>query len=126
MRPAAKAGLNAALGAAAAAGHVGYPLALGLLTRRRPDPQPPCPSGEPPAVTMVVPAYREVGVIGAKVRDCRANGYPGPVEVLVVADGDPETAAAARRAGARVIESETRRGKPAALNRGVAAATGGS
>lgn len=113
-----------ALAAAAAAGHVGYPIALAAVTRRRPDPRPPCAPGLLPAVTMVVPAYREAGVIAAKVRDCHANGYPGELEVLVVADGDPETAEAARAAGATVIETTTRQGKPAALNRGVAAASG--
>ena len=51
----------------------------------------------------MVPAYREAGVIAAKIDDLRANGYPGSLEILVVADGDPETAAAAERAGARAL-----------------------
>jgi hypothetical protein len=74
-------------------------------------------------LTVVVPAYREAGVIGAKVEDIRANGYPGSLEILVVADGDPETAAAAERAGARAVTGPERLGKSQALNRGFAEAT---
>ena len=67
-----------------------------------------------------MPAFREAGVIAAKVDDLRANGYPGPLEILVVADGDPETADAAERAGARVLTGEERLGKSRALNWGFA------
>jgi cellulose synthase/poly-beta-1,6-N-acetylglucosamine synthase-like glycosyltransferase len=70
-----------------------------------------------------VPAYREAGVIAAKIDDLRANGYPGSLEILVVADGDPETAAAAERAGARALTGPERLGKSQALNRGFAEAT---
>jgi hypothetical protein len=70
-----------------------------------------------------VPAYREAGVIAAKVEDLRANGYPGSLEILVVADGDRETAEAAREAGARTLTGPERLGKSQALNRGFAEAT---
>ena len=52
-----------------------------------------------------------------------ANGYPGSLEILVVADGDPETAEAAERAGARALTGPDRLGKSQALNRGFAEAT---
>ena len=90
------------------------------------------PSGGPPAggtgrkqpdLTVVVPAYREAGVIAAKIDDLRANGYPGSLEILVVADGDPRQAAAAERAGARALTGPERLGKSRALNRGFAEAT---
>ena len=42
-------------------------------------------------------------MIAAKIDDVRANGYPGPLDILVIADGDPETAAAAEQAGARAL-----------------------
>jgi cellulose synthase/poly-beta-1,6-N-acetylglucosamine synthase-like glycosyltransferase len=71
----------------------------------------------------VVPAYREAGVIAAKVDDLWANGYPGALDVLVVADGDPETAEVAERAGARALTGPERLGKSQALNRGFAEAT---
>ena len=68
-------------------------------------------------------AYREAAVIEAKVADTLGNGYPGDLEVLVVAD-DELTAAAARRTTAKVVEPGTRQGKSAALNLGVREATG--
>ena len=78
----------------------------------------PAEPGTWPDLTVVVPAYREAGVIAAKVEDLRANGYPGRLEILVVADGDPETAVAAERAGARALTGPERLGKSQALNRG--------
>jgi cellulose synthase/poly-beta-1,6-N-acetylglucosamine synthase-like glycosyltransferase len=74
-------------------------------------------------LTVLVPAYREAGVIAAKIEDIRANGYPGQLDILVVSDGDPETAEAARRAGARALTGPDRLGKSQALNRGFAEAT---
>ena len=74
-------------------------------------------------LSVVVPAYREQSVVGEKVADVMANGYPGLFEVIVVAD-DQATAAAARLTGAQVIEGHSRQGKSAALSRGVEAATG--
>jgi poly-beta-1,6-N-acetyl-D-glucosamine synthase len=113
--------------AVASAGHVLYPAWLAWRTRggrgRAPAAARPERPDPPPDVTVVVPAYREAGVIGAKVDDIRANGYPGSLDILVVADGDPDTAAAAERAGARALTSPDRLGKSQALNRGFAEAT---
>jgi cellulose synthase/poly-beta-1,6-N-acetylglucosamine synthase-like glycosyltransferase len=94
-----------------------YPVALWALARGRAPRQPVIPTTWPP-VTVLVAAYREAGVIGARVADVYANGYGGELEVLVVAD-DAETAAAARRAGATVIEPCARLGKAQALNTGM-------
>jgi cellulose synthase/poly-beta-1,6-N-acetylglucosamine synthase-like glycosyltransferase len=69
-------------------------------------------------VSVVIPAYREQAVIGAKVRNTLDNGYPGELEVLVVAD-DEGTAEAARETGVGVIGSNGRRGKAGALNEGI-------
>jgi hypothetical protein len=116
-----------ALVAAASAGHVLYPAWLAWRTRggrgRVVAAPGPARLEPPPDLTVLVPAYREAGVIGAKVEDIRANGYPGSLEILVVADGDPETAAAAERAGARALTGPERLGKSQALNRGFAEAT---
>ncbi|MCW2606646.1 MAG: glycosyl transferase family 2, partial [Frankiales bacterium] len=112
-----------ALLAVAATGPVLYPLALGVAARRRPVPRPPAGDGAWPVLSVVVAAYLEADVIGAKVRSTEADGYPGELEVVVVAD-DPATAAAAREAGAVVVTSEVRSGKSAALGRGVSAARG--
>lgn len=108
------------LTAVAAFGHVLYPAWLVLRTRGRDDPEPPSPE-EWPGVTVVVPAYRERAVIAAKVDDVTANGYPGTLQVLVVAD-DPETAEAARATVADVVTNGDRRGKAHAINLGLEAA----
>jgi cellulose synthase/poly-beta-1,6-N-acetylglucosamine synthase-like glycosyltransferase len=113
--------------AAAASGHLLYPAWLAWRTRggrgRVPVAPRPAGPGDAPDMTVVVPAYREAGVIAAKIDDLRANGYPGSLDILVVADGDPETAAAAERAGARALTGPERLGKSQALNRGFAEAT---
>lgn len=113
--------------AAATAGHVLYPAWLAWRTRGGRGRVAPVPtlggSGTVPDLTVVVPAYREAGVIASKVEDLRANGYPGALEILVVADGDPETAEAAQRAGARALTGAERLGKAQALNRGFEEAT---
>lgn len=112
-----------ALSVSALAGHLVYPAALGLAARRRPVPEASEPDEWPP-VTVLVPAYLEVGVIAGKIRDIGNNGYPGELQILVVADGDRDTAAAAEAAGAgaEVLLLEERRGKSQALNAGIAAA----
>jgi cellulose synthase/poly-beta-1,6-N-acetylglucosamine synthase-like glycosyltransferase len=102
-------------------GHVIYPAALHLAARRRLPRVVPQLDTWPP-ITVLVPAYLEEGVIAAKVENIRRNGYPGELEVLVVADGDPATARAAEAADARVLALAERRGKSQALNAGVAAA----
>jgi cellulose synthase/poly-beta-1,6-N-acetylglucosamine synthase-like glycosyltransferase len=112
---------------AATAGHVLYPAWLAWRTRGRrgrvPVARVAAGPEAPPDLTVVVPAYREAGVIAAKIDDLRANGYPGSLEILVVADGDPDTAEAAERAGARTLTGPERLGKSQALNRGFAEAT---
>ena len=89
--------------AAATAGHVLYPAWLAWRTRGgRGRVSMPPETGKPqeaPDLTVLVPAYREAGVIAAKIEDIRANGYPGELDILVVADGDPETADAAGEQG---------------------------
>lgn len=106
--------------ALAGTGHVLYPAFLHLRTRRLRDETPPQADRWVP-LTVVVPAYREASVIAAKVRDLRANGYPGRLDVIVVAD-DAETAEAAAATGATVLGGGQRLGKATALNRGLEAA----
>ena len=128
--PAARLGTSVVVGglvAAATAGHVLYPAWLAWRTRGGRGRVAVAPGaagpGASPDLTVVVPAYREAGVIAAKVDDLRANGYPGSLEILVVADGDPETGEVAQRAGARALTGPERLGKSQALNRGFAEAT---
>lgn len=111
-----------ALLAVAAAGPLLYPLWLAVKTRGLPAPAPPEPeAGSWPGVTVLIPAYRERHVIADKVQNVLDNGYPGPLEVIVIAD-DPETAAAARSTPARIVDGHARSGKASALNLGVAEA----
>lgn len=104
----------------AGAGPILYPALLHLWTRRMDDEVPPATTPADP-LTVVVPAYREASVIAAKIRDLRANGYPGRLDVIVVAD-DVETATAAKDTEATVLSGGRRLGKAEALNCGVAAA----
>jgi glycosyltransferase involved in cell wall biosynthesis len=72
-------------------------------------------------VSVVIPAYNEAqtiaGVVGV------LDGHPLVDEIIVVSDGSKdETAARARAAGARVIDSPVNRGKAAAMELGVEAA----
>jgi poly-beta-1,6-N-acetyl-D-glucosamine synthase len=117
----------AALAITASAGHVLYPAWLAWRTRGGRGPVAAArgrtKDGTWPDLTVVVPAYREAGVIASKLEDLRANGYQGSLAFLVVADGDPETAAAAAECcGVRVLSGPDRLGKSQALNRGFAEA----
>lgn len=118
--------LIAAAGLAAPFYHyLGYPLLLIILARlARPRLTPP--AAEPPALSVIVPCYNEAAHIAAKVADLRAAAYPKDrVEIIVVSDGsDDGTAEAAAELGVRVLSWPERRGKPAALNAGAAAAAG--
>jgi glycosyltransferase involved in cell wall biosynthesis len=93
---------------------------LAVSSRRRGVPEPPRPRAWP-GITVVLAAYREREVIAAKIANARDNGYSGPLQIVVVAE-DPETAEAARKAGAELIQPEQRLGKTEAVNRGAAAA----
>jgi putative flippase GtrA len=78
--------------------------------------------------TVVLPAYREAGRVGATVAEVRAafTDSGGDVEIVVVDDGsDDDTAQAARDAGADlVLIHRENRGKGAAVRTGVLAARG--
>ncbi len=82
-----------------------------------------------PAVSLVFAAYNEAAVIAGKMRNCSEIDYPaGKVEILVGCDGcSDDTAVLARQTvlpNATVCEYTGRSGKPAVLNRLVAAASG--
>lgn len=111
---------------------VGYALLLGLLTRRR-APKPARPGTdrrEPPMVTLIVAAYREEGVIGAKVANALALDWPRErLEVIVAVDGGgaegaDRTAERARDAGADRVLELPRGGKVRSQDAAVRAARG--
>ena len=126
---------------AAAAGivhtHVTYPLTLVALRRmrgERPEPLPPTTDmdaidpaaagpgeeAEPdrPLVSLIVAAFDEQEVIGAKVANALASDWPRDrLEVIVASDGSSDgTVEAARAAGADVVLDLPRGGKMATQN----------
>jgi cellulose synthase/poly-beta-1,6-N-acetylglucosamine synthase-like glycosyltransferase len=103
----------------------GYAVVLAVLAavRRRPSVPPPA---DPPEVSLIVTAYREGEVIGAKVADARRLDFPRDrFEVIVACDGaDPATARGAREAGADLVLELPRQGKTSAQDAAVRRARG--
>jgi len=83
-------------------------------------------TGGTPAVSLVVAAYDEGAVIGAKVRNALALDYPRErLEVIVASDGSADgTVFEARRAGADLVLDLPRGGKIRAQDAAVRQATG--
>jgi glycosyltransferase involved in cell wall biosynthesis len=110
--------------------HAGYGLTLAGLARLRrpagpgPGSAPASADGELPAVSVIVAAYAEEGVIADRVANLRALDYPADrVEVIVACDGSPDaTPQRARDAGADAVLELERRGKVRAQDAGVARA----
>ena len=91
--------------------------------RRRPGPE-----GEPPPVTVIVPAYNEEAGIAATIRSLLDTDYRAPLEILVVDDGSTDRTAEIAQSliagglrGVRLIR-KANGGKPSALNAGLAQA----
>jgi cellulose synthase/poly-beta-1,6-N-acetylglucosamine synthase-like glycosyltransferase len=105
--------------------HLGYPLLLSALTRRR---RPPVYEElDPlPKVSLIVAAHDEEDVIEAKVANALALDYPREqLEIVVASDGSGDaTAERAREAGADRVLELPRGGKTAAQNAGAEAAGG--
>ena len=104
----------------------GYGLLLRCIAifRKRSDPSS-SDTSRLPAVSLVVAAHAEEGVIAEKVRNAKALDYPGELEVIVACDGSPDaTAARAREAGADVVLELPRGGKIRAQDQAVERARG--
>ncbi len=121
--------------------HLGYPLALALLTRlagergcpldriavqRTTTPDEGGGDRALPTVSLIVPAYDEEEVIGAKVTNALALDYPRErLEVIVASDGSADaTAERARAAGADLVLELPAGGKVATLDAAVEKAGG--
>jgi cellulose synthase/poly-beta-1,6-N-acetylglucosamine synthase-like glycosyltransferase len=102
--------------------HLGYPLLLRMLARLRgrsaKERTGMARAEHMPAVSLIVAAYDEEEVIGAKVANALALDYPRErLELIVASDGSSDaTAERARAAGADLVLELPRRGKLAAQN----------
>jgi cellulose synthase/poly-beta-1,6-N-acetylglucosamine synthase-like glycosyltransferase len=113
--------------AAIAYTHLGYPLALrALVALRRHPTLRPGTWEEPPRVSLIVAAFDEQEVIGAKVANALALEYPRDrLELIVASDGSGDaTAERARAAGADLVLELPRGGKVAAQNAAAERASG--
>ncbi len=109
--------------------YAGYPLLLALRARaagRLPRKRSLADTGGWPAISIILAARNEAARLPARIDNLLALSYDGPRELIVVSDGSTDgTAAALERFGGRITLVEIDpSGKPAALNAGVAAASG--
>src|SRR4029079_3022595 len=88
-------------------------------------------SASPPGLSLILPAYRENGRLGATLAEARAFLDPRPegYEILVAVDGGGETLAVAEAEAARdaritVLAARERRGKGRAVREAAARARG--
>jgi cellulose synthase/poly-beta-1,6-N-acetylglucosamine synthase-like glycosyltransferase len=108
---------------------IGYALALAVLARLRGGRRVPpgrIGAGQEPALSLVIAAHDEEGVIEAKVGNALALDYPRErLEVIVACDGCTDaTAARARAAGADLVLELPRGGKIRAQDAAVESARG--
>ncbi|MFT5683116.1 MAG: cellulose synthase/poly-beta-1,6-N-acetylglucosamine synthase-like glycosyltransferase, partial [Myxococcota bacterium] len=97
-------------------------LALVDLRRRRLHPLPT--TGDLPSVTVLIPAFNEAAVIAGTIRSVQASDHPD-FEIIVIDDGSSDaTHQIAVDAGVIAIKQPANGGKAAALNAGIAIASG--
>jgi cellulose synthase/poly-beta-1,6-N-acetylglucosamine synthase-like glycosyltransferase len=104
----------------------GYPVLIRALAWLRPDPARRDPTPRP--ISIVLCARNEERGIADKLNNLLSMDYPaGMIEVVVVSDGSSDGTDAIVRAYAdrqvRLLRSDVPRGKAAALNAGVSAAS---
>lgn len=102
--------------------YAGYPLLVFLFSALFGRKQNYTPSK--PSVTMLIAAYNEEKVIGAKLQNCLELDYPpGKLQIIVAVDGvEDKTADVVKTFADRGVElsfSPDRRGKVAAINRAI-------
>jgi cellulose synthase/poly-beta-1,6-N-acetylglucosamine synthase-like glycosyltransferase len=108
--------------------YAGYPGALAIVARFRP--QRPLPAaGDDPAVTLIISAYNEAPVIGQKLDNALDLDYPGDrFEIIVVSDcssdGTDDIVSSVQDPRVRLLRMPVRSGKSAGLNAAVALACG--
>jgi biofilm PGA synthesis N-glycosyltransferase PgaC len=107
--------------------YAGYALLAWLFTKLAGKyPFRPTASDRPPGVTFIVAAYNEADWIEEKLRNSLELNYPADaIEFLFVTDGstDDTPAIVSRHPRVRLLHEPPRKGKAAAMNRAVQAAT---
>ncbi len=110
--------------------YVGYPALLWAWSRLRPRPVRRAAGVWEPTVSLILAVHNERETLARKIENCLALDYPADkLQVVVSLDGSTDGTAAVAEAGRlqypglTVVEGG-HRGKAAAINRGVAAATG--
>lgn len=109
--------------------YAGYPLLLAGWARvasRPPRKRPIDDGGTWPSISIVIAARNEAARLPARLSNLLSLPYPGSREIIVVSDGSTDGTAAALASftrNVRVIDVPAG-GKPAALNAGIAIATG--
>lgn len=108
--------------------YVGYPAVLSMIAGAGPRREEDAATSteDLPTLTVIVAALSEQDVIARKIDDTLAQEYrAGALDVVVVTDGSIDaTGDVAIGKGVMVLHDPRRLGKSAAVNRGVAAATG--
>lgn len=107
--------------------YIGYPLIIACVARLFPQARP-----EPlskPEISLIIPAYNEEAVISQKIENCFALDYPKEkLDILVIADGSDDRTVdivkSYENKGVRLLYTEERQGKTAAVNRAVGFALG--
>jgi biofilm PGA synthesis N-glycosyltransferase PgaC len=106
--------------------YLGYPLLLAVWSRLRH--RPVVKAACYPPVSVVLPVYNGERFLGRKLANLLALDYPPEfLEIIVVSDGSTDRTVDIVRSVSnpriKLVEFPARRGKPAALNAGVAQAT---
>ena len=108
--------------------YAGYFIILLILEKLLPPTEAPA-AGDLPSISLIIAAFNEEDVIRKKLENCRELDYPADkLQLMVVADGSSDATAEIAREfeneGVRVLFSPERKGKSAAINRGVQEASG--
>jgi biofilm PGA synthesis N-glycosyltransferase PgaC len=106
--------------------YLGYPMLVAVLARLKPRRVTDEEAPELPRVSLIIPAHNEEKVIRNKIENSLALDYPEELfSIVIISDGsadrtDEITNELASRLRIRLIQYQPRRGKPYALNIGVA------
>ena len=105
--------------------YVGYPVAMWLLARLRPRPWKAAPIT--PGVSVVLAVHNGVALLQDKFQHLLELDYPNIEEIVIVSDGSTDGTAELlvwqHNPALKAIVLEEHRGKAAAVNAGVEAAT---